>query len=44
MKPIKLDDTLTLSNGVGIPCLGFGTFNIDTGELQQCQQVKEMEN
>ena len=28
MEPKKLSDHFTLGNGVGIPCIGFGTFNM----------------
>ena len=31
MNMTKLSDTRTLSNGCGIPCVGFGTFLIPNG-------------
>jgi diketogulonate reductase-like aldo/keto reductase len=40
MKLMKPGDTLALSNGVGIPCLGFGTFNLDD-EADVIAAVKE---
>ena len=33
MKPGKLSDQFTLANGVGIPCIGFGTFNMGDGRM-----------
>jgi diketogulonate reductase-like aldo/keto reductase len=32
MNPEKLTDGFTLSNGVNVPCIGFGTFNAGDGE------------
>jgi diketogulonate reductase-like aldo/keto reductase len=39
MKLSKPGDTLTLSNGVGIPCLGFGTFNMGDGVVSAVKEA-----
>ncbi|MDR2614578.1 MAG: aldo/keto reductase [Candidatus Accumulibacter sp.] len=31
MEPVKLADGFTLTNGIKIPCIGFGTFNVGGG-------------